>query len=314
VTVPLHRIRNYEELEGGQGREVFFRPHRYRAADLLPLRSEVVLLAQQSLACPLLDVSQNGVAFEWPGGVPIAVGDPIGEMVVRFDAHEAYRGDAKIGSVREVNGVTIVGVSFERMVLQIDEVLELRSIKAFADTTPLTSATWRAPGHDRFKVLVSELRLYLEDAEQQLKRLEDDLPWHVLHAEGSPAREALIAQLRQSFVADVVRQTEDIDAALRSAPPSHLGALKQFSWRHVHGFLMQSPCLHRMLHKPFGYPGDYEMMRFMYERNFEGATLFAKAVNLAFVGTKASLAVNYRKDLVKRQLASLIASRRDAAR
>ena len=72
---------------------------------------------------------------------------------------------------------------------------------------------------------------------------------------------------------------------------------------------MQSPCLHRMLHKPFGYPGDYEMMRFIYERNFEGATLFGKAVNLAFVATAASQAVKCRKDLVRRRLKEMIQAR-----
>jgi extracellular factor (EF) 3-hydroxypalmitic acid methyl ester biosynthesis protein len=313
VTVPLHRVRNYEELEGGQGREVFFRPHRYRAADLLPLRSEVLLHGNGSRTCPLLDVSENGVALEWAEDVAVAVGDALPDVGVRFDAHEGYRGRATVGSVRDLNGVTIVGLSLEGM-LHVDEVLELRAIKSFADANLLSGETWRAPGHDRFKVLVSELRLYLEDAEVQLKRLESELPWHVLHGEGSPAREALIAQLRNSFVGEVVRQTEAIDASLRSVPPSHIAALKQFSHRHVHDFLMQSPCLHRMLHKPFGYPGDYEMMRFMYEGNFEGATLFAKAVNLAFIGTKAAQAVNRRKDLVKRQLAAMIEARRGADR
>src|SRR5438128_9631270 len=38
LVVPL---KTYEELDGGQGREVFFRPHRYRAPELLPVQGEV---------------------------------------------------------------------------------------------------------------------------------------------------------------------------------------------------------------------------------------------------------------------------------
>lgn len=310
MTVPLQRIRNYEELDGGQGREVFFRPHRYRAADLLPLRSEVVLVAQESRACSLLDVSQNGVAFEWPGGVSIAVGDPIGELAVRFDTHEAYRGEARVGSVREVNGTTVVGVSFEGMLLPVDEVLELRAIKGFAQSGELPVASWRAPGHDRFKVLVSELRLFLEDAEQQFKRLESELPWHVLHGERSPARTALIAKVRETFADEVIRFSEEIDAAMRGAPPAHAQALIQWSRRNLHEMFMRSPSMHRAASKPFGYPGDYEVMRFIYEKPFEGPTLFAKAISLAFDSTRASCAVRHRKDLVKRELRGLIESRR----
>src|SRR5205814_10274875 len=46
--------RSYEELEGGQGREVFFRPHRYRAQDLAPLHARVSMrLAGSTFECPL---------------------------------------------------------------------------------------------------------------------------------------------------------------------------------------------------------------------------------------------------------------------
>ena len=36
-------IKTYEELDGAQGREVFFRPQRYRAQDLSPLKCTVVV-------------------------------------------------------------------------------------------------------------------------------------------------------------------------------------------------------------------------------------------------------------------------------
>lgn len=311
MTVSLHRIRNYEELDGAQGREVFFRPHRYHAAELLPLVGEVrVQLGGAEHVCELLDVSQNGVALQWPRELQVAVGDRIERVAVRFDGHESYGGEARVGSVREAGSAAIVGLSFEGPLLAMDDVLELRTIRGFA-LEAAQAASWRAPGLDRFKVLVSELRLYLEDWKVLLDGLEARLPWHVLHGDGpSPARDALIAQLRSTFVAELVRQSEEIDAALRSAPASLQPAMKHFSHRQVHAFMMTSPCLHRMLHKPFGYPGDYEMMRFIYERNFEGATLFGKAVNLGFVATKASLAVKYRKDLIKRRLRELLEARR----
>src|SRR5437764_8479382 len=88
--------KTYEELDGGQGREVFFRPHRYRAADLLPLRAEVlVAIAGEERACALLDVSQNGAAFQWPDGALVSVGDKLPDVAVRFDDHEPYRGGAQ---------------------------------------------------------------------------------------------------------------------------------------------------------------------------------------------------------------------------
>jgi extracellular factor (EF) 3-hydroxypalmitic acid methyl ester biosynthesis protein len=117
-------------------------------------------------------------------------------------------------------------------------------------------------------------------------------------------------KIRTTFVADVVKATEEIDAAVRSAPPAHLPALTSWSRRHLHEFFMQSPSVHRCWQKPFGYPGDYEVMRFIYEKPFEGPNLFAKAVSYTFDQTRAACAVRHRKDLVKRQLRDLIESRR----
>jgi len=314
LTVPLHRVRNYEELEGAQGREVFFRPHRYRARDLIPLQCEVVLsMPDGERPGALVDVSQNGAAFEWPKDIPVSIGDRLDGVAVRFDAHEPYRGEARVGSVRDLNGTRVVGVSFEGPLLPIDGILELRAIKAFAQGG-LPPALWRAPGHERFKVLISELRLYLEDVEPQLRRLESELPWHVLHGEGSPARTALIQRIRSTVAADILRASEDIDAASRNAPPDHAQAMVQWSRRHLHALLMQAPSMHRAANKPFGYPGDYEVMRFIYEKPFEGSTLFAKAISLAFDQTRASCAVRHRKDLVKREVRRLIQSKRRPVR
>ena len=80
-------VRTYEELDGAQGREVFFRPQRYRAPDLLPVRGEVLVShGGVSTVCPVHDVSQNGVAFEWPAGKPaLEVGKHLPEVTVRFD-------------------------------------------------------------------------------------------------------------------------------------------------------------------------------------------------------------------------------------
>jgi extracellular factor (EF) 3-hydroxypalmitic acid methyl ester biosynthesis protein len=77
---------------------------------------------------------------------------------------------------------------------------------------------------------------------------------------------------------------------------------------------MQAPAMARAMAKPFGYPGDYEVMRFIYERPFEGATLFAKALSLGLDQTRGARAVRERKNLVKRKLIEMIDARRGPLR
>lgn len=315
---PVRRVRSYEELDGGEGRGVFFRPHRYSAADLAPLRCRVAIHAEgMERECPLRDVSQNGVAFAWPAELPVAPQQRL-DVALRFDEHEAFHGEAHVGSVREQDGAVVVGVTFHDFLLDIDEVLELRSVQTWKATgaSPRVAAQpWALPGCDKYKALVAELRLFYQDARRQLDAFEARLPWHVLHGGNNAARTALVSQLRRDFVEDAVRLTEEIDTALREVPNGYENPIaKEWSRRHVHEFIMLSPCCHRALHKPFGYPGDYEVMNFIYEGNFEGADLFARTVQLAFAYVRSSKAVRSRKDLVKQEIHALLRERAGSAR
>ena len=307
------RVRNYDELEGNEGRSVFFRPHRYAAADLEPLRATVLVeLDGRSFECPVRDVSQNGVAFAWTGEGTLRPRQRL-PVTLRFDAYQAFRGEASVGSVRAQDGLSIVGVLFQDFLLDVEEILQLREVRAWGSegSVPrLADRAWSLVGHERFKALIAETRLFLEDAERELGSLEDRLPWHVLNGPPNPARTALVARIRNEFVSDMLRHSEAVDGALREIPGGvENPAAREWSLRSLDAFLMQAPSCQRAKLKPFGYPGDYEMMNFIYERQFEGPTLFARAVGLAFLSTRAPLAVRCRKDFMRRQIEALLARR-----
>jgi SAM-dependent methyltransferase len=201
-----------------------------------------------------------------------------------------------------------VGASFVETLMNIEDVLQLRDVKAWhagsgTKDLGLSKPVWRVPGNERFKALVAELRLLLEDAEPRLSELERSLPWHVAHGEhDSPARDALVARIKKEVVVEFVRASEEIDTALRTSSTADRQALKEYSQRQLHAFMMQSPWMHRAREKPLGYPGDYEVMNGLYGSHFAGATLFAKAVNMWAVSTGAAAAVRARKDLLRTEL------------
>ena len=61
--------------------------------------------------------------------------------------------------------------------------------------------------------------------------------------------------------------------------PSH----QLFARRQLHPLLLGSPFLHRCYTKPLGFAGDYEMVNMMLRNPCEGASLFAKVVNVWFL-------------------------------
>ena len=307
--------KTYEDLDGAQGREVFFRPQRYRAQDLSPLNCTVVVRADDlAVECSLYNVSQNGVAFELPNGLSFDLGDVVNDLEVRFDSHVAFRGEARVGSLREIDDVRIAGVSFVDFLLDMDTFMQVRDLRKFSEQ-PHNSLSpdgqpWRFDGMDRYKSLVSEYALFLADSERKMDDLEGRLAFNVVHGDSnSPARESLIGWVHREFAPEVIRYTESIDAVSRGVPASHLPGLRNFTERHLQDYFMKAPWMHRARFKPFGYPGDYEVMRFFYERNFEGTSLFGKAFHYATIQCKTAQAVCKRKDLVKRQLQQIVESR-----
>lgn len=303
----------YVDLDGGSGKDVFYRPDRYQRSDLGLVQVVVAVdFGGESHACRLFDVSQNGVAFEWDDNSPPPLGSEIEKLVVQFDGYEAYQGIARVSSVRRIGATTVVGVSLIDTLMNIEDVLHLRDVKAWvagaaSDKLRATEAPWRVSGQHRFKSLISELRLFLEDGQEQLNELEASLPSHIAHGgQESPARDALIERVRDGFSLDIVRASNEIDEAARDATRAQWQALREFSQRHLHSLLMQSPWMHRAATKPLGYPGDFELMNGLYANHFSGQTLFAKALNLGFVSTGAGEAVRMRKELMKRELGKVL--------
>src|SRR5262249_33068645 len=75
--------------DGGQGRDIYFRPDRYQRADLGPVGVAVEIeLGDHRYSCELFDVSQNGVGFAWPHELSVQVGMSLERMTVKFDGHE----------------------------------------------------------------------------------------------------------------------------------------------------------------------------------------------------------------------------------
>jgi extracellular factor (EF) 3-hydroxypalmitic acid methyl ester biosynthesis protein len=309
---PASGPRSYQDLDGGFGKEVNFRPARYPSAELGPIGTIVSVETEQGIhLCQLHDVSQNGVAFEWNGG-PLEVGDTIPTLTVSFDRHDAYRGAAVVGSVREVGTKKLVGASFIDMLMNIDDVLHLRDVKMWSGPgLALKNRPWRVSGHEKFKSLVADLRLLFQDAEQQLGELEASLPWHVVHGDQDlPARNALIDRVRTEVVSEMLSVFLAIGDLKDPLSPAEHQALKEFSLRNLHEFLIRSPWLRRAKEKPLGYPGDYELMNGIYGHgiygNFSGTTLFAKAMSMLLVEAPSATSVVERKNLIRQRLSTLL--------
>lgn len=303
------RFLSHGEVDGAEGRSRHFRPPRYSAAELAPLRVGLrIQHADRAVDCRVICLSQTGASLAWPFGASPALGEALAATLC-FGEYELVLGPASVRSVRLHAGETLIGIGFGRSILDMDALLHLRLVKSWKTTSHLGLDRSQKDLPDRFKASVADFQLLLEDARTELSRLESDLHPRTLQVPEAPARLALVQQLREGFVARVLSLNERIDAALRDVPGGHCNpAAKQWSLRHGHQELMESPLARRARDKPLGYAGDFQVMSFIHERPFEGDSLFARAVTLALTQVGAARAVRARKDLVKRYLKTLLSN------
>ncbi len=316
-------VRSYEELEGARDREVYFRAPRYRSDAFGAVHIGVTAWDAhgRSHACELLDVSTGGLAVTAPGLGGLMVGAVVPRLQVAFDSVAAYDAAAHVATARSDGVRRILGLSLSDGPMNLDDVLQLRDVKnwsAVGAQGSLAQRPWQVAGHVELKAQVAELRLLVDEAQSQYAQMERELPWQVVHGESmTPARTHLIERVRHEFVQPWLRTIYACDAALRQSgwpddPTAEEGSnrMREFSLRLLQSAFLMGPIVHRAATKPLGYPGDYGVMRMVYEQPFEGPTLFAKAMHLCGWSMVCTQAVRNRKDVLRVHLADRLRAAR----
>ena len=301
------RIKLYEELEGGQGREIFFRPHRYTPEQFTPLNiwAEVSLEGVQ-YRCELRDLSQGGLGIIWPRPELPVINEEIEEITVCFDHQYAYVGRACVSVLRVEEEGHLVGLDLQDSLIKIDAILQTRDLKRFhlGDSTFGGHAQpWQVKGQYEFKGRVAELKLFLEDWESHFNRVEAQASWDLLRFdEDHPTRQALTELVHRDFMAPFLEQTERIFDSIKGLSRTEQEPLKVYSQRHLDQYFMKAPWMHRARTKPLGYPGDYEVMNHIYGRRMQGRSLIGQAINYSTLHSPAARAVRNRKEMLKFEL------------
>ncbi len=133
-----------------------------------------------------------------------------------------------------------------------------------------------------FKVVIADMQTFLADLQIWLAQIE-------LGIRSSPARDRLemeqhvARQLGQSIVPAFDAMHERLEAISGQIAEDLRPVHRSFSKRQLHPLMLCSPFAYRAYHKPLGYAGDYEMVNMIVRDPHEGASLFAKMVNLWFL-------------------------------
>lgn len=151
-----------------------------------------------------------------------------------------------------------------------------------------------------FKVVVADMQTFLIDMRRWLEQVELSIRSEPSGDRNQLERDAIL-KLKDPITPTVGDLFERFEGIAKAIPDDLQSLHRNYSRRQIHPIILCSPFVYRSFQKPLGYAGDYEMVNMMLRDPFEGASLFAKIVNLWFINSPPCEAHRNRiKHLVSR--------------
>jgi extracellular factor (EF) 3-hydroxypalmitic acid methyl ester biosynthesis protein len=290
-------MKTYEELTGGEGRQIFYRAQRYRAREIF--RQAMPDCEIDHVGYTLQDLSLNGIsAATSPGAnqvcapgeeVPVQLGlsgIPIFEArgeVVRVDPSPL---GTKVG-VRLLDRC----LNVPQLLASYQETLIRSSLDSIVEDERLVSPAYRQ--------LCADIVHLFRGYRGALERFEQARP-------DASAAADMLAQCEERVLPrwrTLWHQANELVAPIMQDEAA-LRATKRFTELVLTPEFMPGAIWKRSYEKPLGYPGDFQIMRMVYDWGREGERLFDRLMHR--VGLEVAECIATRMVMMRQTIAETV--------
>jgi len=296
----------YEQLKGSSGRQIFFRPKRYDASELFAGMPPKVWV--KSAIFRLGDISLTGICINANQSVDVSF--EIGEflpIVVKQAGLALYEGQAKVvRSERSIFG-SKVALSLVDGVIDFHSLLrrnaQARISQQLATLDPhvggLVSPDYRAHCADVLRLL----RAYKSVVEACIKPFPHQATGMSADEAYAMCEERILPQWRSLWLAGN-HLVGDV-----MADKKRLAAMKEYTELVLTPELNHGPVWRRSYFKPAGYPGDFEIMNYVYDWQREGADAYGQLMHR--VGLDVAECIRTRMHVVQKVIGDVVRTHED---
>lgn len=296
----------YEELKGSSGRQIFFRPQRYTTSDLFPDAPPRVFidglefrLANLSLTGASMNASQNvDITFAEGDILPVDIrqaGISIMESRARVVRCERHVFGARV-AVQFVDGT----VDFGSLLSRNAQARISRQLGLLDPTSAsLVAPAYRAHCADVLHFLRA-YRAVVDASQQAIPNRKGGLSPDSTYEMCEPH---IIPQWRKLWLTGNQLTADVMDDKPR------LEATKAYTEMVLTPEFCRGPVWWRSYHKPSGYPGDFEIMNYVYDWGREGADTCAQLIHR--IGLDVSECIATRMEVVRREIRKTVDTRAD---
>lgn len=302
-------MRTYEELTGADGKNIFFRAERFRPSDIFSSHQPKVVLGGE--VAVLKNLSMTGLAVQcaedssWQDKLDTEI--PIKFLV---GSDEIYAGAGKVRRSEMTGLRTTVAIELTTGYLDFAEIQKQHEYSVLRQTL---DDPFFGEAHDvlpEFKTLSGEIINLFRSYKDVLEKFESNLA-----LEGSE-REAVLLEALKICEDRIVPQWKEL--WYRGSDilwpimkdPEKVAAHKAYTERVLTPEFMGGPVMRRCYEKPLGYPGDYQIMNYVYKWERIGNSLYEKLLHRIglvtgeCVGTRLRMAQAFLREHIEQSAAT----------
>jgi extracellular factor (EF) 3-hydroxypalmitic acid methyl ester biosynthesis protein len=296
----------YEDLKGSSGRQIFFRPKRYEAAELFGgappkiwLKSGIFRLGDISLTGVSANANQSvEVSFEAGEVVPMLIKQS--GMTIFEGRARVVRGERSVfGSKVALNLVDGV-MDFHALLKRNAQARASQQLTALEPHGGgLVPAEYRAHCADVLRFL----RAYRSIVDASTKPFATQSTGMNADEAYAMCEERIIPQWRSLWLAG-----NQMVAGIMADKP-RLAAVKDYTELVLTPEFNHGPVWARSYFKPAGYPGDFEIMNYVYDWQREGLDVYGQLMHR--IGLDVAECIGTRMHVVRKVIGDVIRSRAD---
>ena len=298
-------MRTYEDLTGAEGRRMFYRAERFKPDDLFKEAVPSVLLGNERAA--LKNLSITGAAFQshTHEGWDERLGSEM-PFELRVGEDMLFAGSGRIRRIEPHGNRTTVAVEFTTGFLDIPALVtdhdNLLLTRALADPAFGTSEGILPEFVQLCTEIVNLFRSYkqiLETFEARLTATGREREQKLLEALIA-CEDRIVPQWKELWY----RGSDVLEPVWKD--PQMLARHKRYAERVLTPDFMPGAVMKRCYDKPLGYPGDYQIMNYVYEWQRVGNTPYEKLLHR--IGIETGACVGTRLRMTQKMLRDFIAA------
>ncbi|MFT6182056.1 MAG: extracellular factor (EF) 3-hydroxypalmitic acid methyl ester biosynthesis protein, partial [Akkermansiaceae bacterium] len=205
---------------------------------------------------------------------------------IRLNDRIIYSGDAVVSNLVNTGILLVCEVTLNDAWLDIDFLSDREGGSSLNDQFTSFLGEWKLANtvNPQFKLITADLQSLLVGLQRWMEQADLGLRTSTSDQLEEMENQTIIS-LEDELAGQVLEAMSAFEQAARNIPLEDQASHKFYVRRQIHPLVLCSPFAYRTFYKPLGYAGDYEMVNMMLRPPYEGASLFAKSINTAFLKT-----------------------------